>query len=45
MRFSGTPLEHNAAPPVLGQHTEEVLRGLLKKSDEEIAQLRAAKIV
>jgi len=45
MRFSGTPLEHKAAPPVLGQHTDEVLRGLLKKTDAEIAGLRAAKIV
>jgi crotonobetainyl-CoA:carnitine CoA-transferase CaiB-like acyl-CoA transferase len=41
MRFSGTPLEYRLAPPVLGQHTDEVLRGLLGKSDEEIAQLRA----
>src|SRR4029077_11642320 len=37
MRCSGTPLEHKAAPPVLGQHTDEVLRGLLKKTDAEIA--------
>ena len=41
MRFSGTPLEYRLAPPVLGQHTDEVLRGLLGKSDAEIAQLRA----
>lgn len=41
MRFSGTSLEYRLAPPLLGQHTDEVLRGLLGKSDEEIAQLRA----
>ena len=41
MRFSGTPLEHEMAPPLLGQHTDEVLRGLLGKADAEIAQLRA----
>ncbi|MSQ54021.1 MAG: CoA transferase [Betaproteobacteria bacterium] len=42
MRFSGTPLEHKLAPPVLGQHTEDVLRGLLKMSEAEIAALRTA---
>ncbi|OFZ99365.1 MAG: CoA-transferase [Betaproteobacteria bacterium RIFCSPLOWO2_02_67_12] len=41
MRFSGTPLEYRVAPPVLGQHTDEVLRGILGKTDAEIAQLRA----
>jgi len=44
MRFSETPVEYRLAPPALGQHTEEVLRGL-GKSDAEIAQLRAAKVV
>jgi crotonobetainyl-CoA:carnitine CoA-transferase CaiB-like acyl-CoA transferase len=44
MRFSETPVEYRLAPPALGQHTEEVLRGL-GKSDAEIAQLRAKKIV
>jgi len=42
MRFSGTPLEYRLAPPLLGEHTEEILRGLLGKSEAEIAQLRAA---
>jgi len=44
MRFSETPVEYRLAPPALGQHTEEVLRGL-GKSDAEIAQLRAAKVI
>ncbi len=42
MRFSATPLEHRVAPPVLGQHTEEILGGLLKMSEAQIAALRAA---
>jgi len=41
MRFSGTALEYRLAPPLLGEHTDEVLRGLLGKSDAEIARLRA----
>ena len=41
MRFSATPVEYKLAPPVLGQHTEEILRGLLQKTDAEIARLRA----
>jgi crotonobetainyl-CoA:carnitine CoA-transferase CaiB-like acyl-CoA transferase len=45
MRFSGTPVEYRLAPPLLGQHTAEVLRGLLGKSDAEIARLRAAGVI
>ena len=44
MRFSETPLEYRAAPPLLGAHTDEVLRGL-GKSDAEIGRLRAAKVI
>ncbi len=45
MRFSGTPLEHRLAPPVLGQHTEEILREVLRLSDGEIARLRADGVI
>jgi crotonobetainyl-CoA:carnitine CoA-transferase CaiB-like acyl-CoA transferase len=45
MRFSGTPLEYRQAPPVLGEHTDEVLKSLLGKSDAEIAALRAAEAI
>jgi crotonobetainyl-CoA:carnitine CoA-transferase CaiB-like acyl-CoA transferase len=44
MRFSETPLEHDVPPPTLGQHTEEVLRGL-GKSEAEIARLRSEAII
>jgi len=34
-----------AAPPVLGQHTDEILEDILGLTADEIAQLRAAKVV
>jgi crotonobetainyl-CoA:carnitine CoA-transferase CaiB-like acyl-CoA transferase len=45
MKLSGTPATSDAAPPLLGQHTDEVLAGLLGKSREEIAALRAQGIL
>jgi crotonobetainyl-CoA:carnitine CoA-transferase CaiB-like acyl-CoA transferase len=41
MRFSATPVEYSRAPPLLGEHTEEILRGMLHMSGSEIAKLRA----
>ena len=43
-RFSETPVEYRSAPPVLGQHTEEVLRSM-GKTDAEIAGLRADGVI
>jgi crotonobetainyl-CoA:carnitine CoA-transferase CaiB-like acyl-CoA transferase len=45
MRFSATPLEFGLPPPILGQHTEEILRSVLEMSDADIARLRADGIV
>ncbi|MGH6691171.1 MAG: CoA transferase, partial [Gammaproteobacteria bacterium] len=44
-RFNGTPEAIRRAPPLLGQHTEEVLATELGLSAERIAQLRAEKVV
>jgi len=44
MRFSDTPVEYDAAPPLLGQHTREVLSRLLGMGDEELDRLAARKI-
>ena len=41
MRFSATPVEHAVPPPLLGEHTDEVLQGILGCSPAEIARLRA----
>ena len=45
MRFSETPVQHVMPPPTLGQHTNEVLRELLGKSEAEVARLRSDGIV
>ncbi len=45
MRFSATPLEHKTPPPLLGEHTEDILRDLLGKSAAEIARLRAGGVI
>jgi crotonobetainyl-CoA:carnitine CoA-transferase CaiB-like acyl-CoA transferase len=44
MRFSETPVRQDVPPPTLGQHTDEVLRGL-GKSEAEIARLRSQAII
>ncbi|MSP98099.1 MAG: CoA transferase [Betaproteobacteria bacterium] len=45
LRLSETPVEYRLAPPTLGQHNEDVLKGLLGKSDAEYSRLKAEKIV
>jgi crotonobetainyl-CoA:carnitine CoA-transferase CaiB-like acyl-CoA transferase len=45
MRFSETPVEYTHAPPVLGQHTAEVLRELAGVDGEELARLREKRVV
>jgi len=41
MRLSASPAETDVAPPLLGQHTDEVLREVLGRSESEIAALRS----
>ncbi|WP_193164444.1 CaiB/BaiF CoA transferase family protein [Microbulbifer hainanensis] len=43
--FSESALEYEQGPPVLGEHTEEVLRELLHKSPDDIAALKQGGIV
>jgi len=42
IRFSGTPISYAGGPPVLGQHTGEVLKRLLGADDEALRQWTAA---
>ena len=45
IKFSRTPIDYNVPPPMLGEHTDEVLRDLLGKTDPEIAALREKAII
>jgi len=45
MRFSATPVEYKVPPPRLGQHTREVLNGLLGLGDAEIDALGARGVI
>jgi len=40
IKFRGAVEHDHVAPPALGQHTEEVLRGLLGYSDEKISAIK-----
>ena len=44
LRFSDTPVEH-VRPPLLGEHTDAVLRDLLGRSEAEIDALRKAAVI
>ncbi len=45
LRLSRTPPEYRNAPPLLGEHNQEVLTTLLGVSADELARLRSAGIV
>jgi len=45
MRFSETPIAYDRPPPRLGQHTDEVLRQILRLSEAEIGELSARGVI
>ncbi|MGY8525684.1 CaiB/BaiF CoA transferase family protein [Paracidovorax citrulli] len=45
LRLQGTPVQYRLPPPVLGSHTEDVLRRVLGYGDEEVAALRERKVI
>jgi len=45
VKLSATPPQYRSPPPLLGQHTDEVLGELLRLSAEDIERLRAGGIV
>ncbi|MBP0948528.1 CaiB/BaiF CoA-transferase family protein [Pseudomonas alliivorans] len=45
IRLSETPVEYRRAPPLLGEHTFEVLQALLGMSEGEVAALKGAGVL
>lgn len=45
LRLSATPVAYCSAPPLLGQHTEALLRRLLGMSEGQVAELREAGVI
>ena len=45
IRLSETPVEYRRAPPLLGEHTSEVLQALLGMSEGEVAALKSAGVL
>ena len=45
IRMSKTEAEYRHAPPLLGQHIEEVLKQLLDMGADEVAELRQRGII
>lgn len=45
MKFSGTPVTYRLAPPLVGEHTEEVLREKLSLTDDDLAVLRDKEVI
>jgi len=45
IRLSATPVRADLPPPLLGQHTDEVLRELLNYSDAQLSELKGGKTI
>ena len=45
IRLSNTPVEYERAPPLLGQHTDEVLASVLELDSDALASLRADDVI
>ena len=45
LKLSRTPVQQKLAPPLLGQHTREVLSQVLQMSESEIAALQADQVI
>ena len=44
-KLSGSPATYRNAPPILGEHTKEILVDWVKVSDEEIKSLKEMKVI
>lgn len=45
IKLSATPVQQNLPPPLLGEHTDPILKNLLGYSEEQIVMLKTKKII
>jgi crotonobetainyl-CoA:carnitine CoA-transferase CaiB-like acyl-CoA transferase len=45
MKLSATPVRTDLPPPLLGQHTDEVLRDVLNYPDDKLSELKEGKVI
>lgn len=45
IKFSGTPIQYHSAPPMLGQHSHEILQEYVGLSDDQITALKDKGVV
>jgi crotonobetainyl-CoA:carnitine CoA-transferase CaiB-like acyl-CoA transferase len=45
VKFSATPVRHEAPPPLLGEHTDSVLGAMLGLTGAELDALRGRKVI
>jgi crotonobetainyl-CoA:carnitine CoA-transferase CaiB-like acyl-CoA transferase len=45
IKYSRTPIRYDTPPPMLGEHTDEILTGLLGKSAADLDALRAKRVI
>ncbi|WP_423681095.1 CaiB/BaiF CoA transferase family protein [Undibacterium sp. WLHG33] len=45
MKLSATPPDYQSPPPLLGQHTDQILKSVLEYDDEQLSQLRQRGII
>ena len=45
LKLSGTPVAYRSAPPLLGQHTQEVLQSLTSLSADNLQDLQARRVI
>ena len=45
LKFSETPVQYKKAPPLLGQHTDDVLRDVLKLDDDTMTSLMKENVI
>ena len=45
LKLKSRPIQNRERAPLLGEHNEEIFKGLLNKSDEELEKLRSEGVI